>query len=1137
MADEVEEYTSEDVGFRLATGKDGIALFDQPVGFSSSPAALLQLLHTAKTSYVVSNTAYIGVGNLRDLDTDGAKEKLVTASLPNTTYVRLDASGQTVYAITDGVLHKASVEEVRAGTIGPAKLTLQTVGKVVAVEPSPTVPSSYFYIDSTGLLRIENGAPHTVRGVKGAAWCVGGKEIAVVYDNSFVILASDGSAESSYSLEEGTQLAAVATIDQNNWYAAARGDDGDEYNHYLIQRNQNHFSMLVLLFAPPFGDAERAPAFYAANIIDWFPAASYGFFTSALSTEISVVECGEHTRIVTQLNDSDRAELPMDEESGDDTLPVGFAIDLSGTDVVVKAPCAAADEATGVLPRLMCLNNMGRLMLWHVFNAAGLKNDSLSLQRAAKVQGTTSGSQAASVPTTAEPKKDEAKPAFGASTTSDKPAFGANPLASLLFGKAPSANAAGGAVFGSTSFGGSSFGLTGFGSSGFGQPKPAAAPQATSSFGAKYGSSGQGFGSLSSSTASPFGAISDKSKSVFGDKPSKTESPFGKLSLSDSPFGNTSHSKTDSPFSNLSGKTDSPFGSTKSTFGEPSLEKAASPFGQLSLGKAASLFGQPSLEKTASLFGQPSLEKTASPFGRLSLEKTPTPFGQPSLDKAPTPFGQSSLDKASTPFGQPSLTKGPSLFGQSSLAKSPSPFGQSAEAKAPSPFDVLKKDPATSNAKDSQSTESLAKTEKATSLDNFSQSMSGSLFGTQPSKKDSPFASLGLNKQSGNAADQPSRESTPFSGDHTMQLVGSDFTLSPLATTENAASKSVSFGQTSFFSSQSKNFSKISSEESAEASDGPSDEAASDEPPLLSAESESELEEDESPSNEEAFSELESFETDFEEEDSDIPDVPEITLGKFNGFSEAPKLPTGEVEREITSLVQSVYGQAKVLKQNAQQIDKLFDAQGQHRPLTQDDLYDSSLWRLSNIDDLKKAALVPRVEVAEVLHTLEDDTTSMKEVMDLVTESEQLKERIELMMGQAARFNNMLQSNNRPLDVRDEVARRNLRKKLAHVESLKDEVLKKLVPFGVRMDLSNGTLEKLEQVVYEVVFKSRFYADEVARITSEISELTKVRSIGFSAEADSSEPARTTNFKDGKWKLADRFATLAQSRPINARTV
>ncbi|SGZ48587.1 CIC11C00000004492 [Sungouiella intermedia] len=701
---EIEEFASEDIGFQLATGKHGVQLFENPVDFENVATSPLHLLSVGNTKkiYAVSNTTLVAVGHLLDLNSpDSIRLSLHTVNVPSLTCLSLNSSNDTLYGVSASNVVSMLVADIE---VGDSKVTQVTdSGDVSKMAASPSSPRLYFFLKVDKSLIIVHGEESTIPAINAAAWSILGTTVGAVTDFEFSVFDVHGKLLVSHEFSD-VELKGVSCVDSNNWFILATESEEDVY--YLVNVELNTIKNVTsVALAPPFGDAERAHSLYSTSLVNWTAGTSYAFITSALSTDIATVECGNGSKLVTQLNDTDRAELPMDDDSGDDTLPVGFAIDVSATDLTVKEPCQGVEEAVGVLPRLLCLNNLGNLLIWYVFDTTGVKKGTVSLTRALEAitpaQSTTSSTEASEEKKTeiTSTAKEEPQQAFG-STSFGQSSFGSRPSETSGFGSSgfgqPSLaqssqessgpekpSGFGSSGFGSSGFGSSSLGSTGFGKSSFGSKKDESnstssgagssgfggATFGQTSFGNKptFGSSGFGAtsGSSASSKPSNFGSFSSSSfsstktgQSPFGETQPPSGSPFGVVKASiDPPFG--SKASTDSPFGNIGGSKPSPFGSAGTSTASPfgSTEPAPSPFG--------------TMKPVPSPFG--STKPADSPFG--STEPAPSPFG--TMKPVPSPFG--STKPADSPFG--STEPAPSPFG--TMKPIASPFGSTKPSSSP----------------------------------------------------------------------------------------------------------------------------------------------------------------------------------------------------------------------------------------------------------------------------------------------------------------------------------------------------------------------------------------------------------------------------------------------------------------------
>ncbi|RKP29642.1 hypothetical protein METBISCDRAFT_28077 [Metschnikowia bicuspidata] len=455
-APEIEEYTSESVGFRLLVPKGGLQFFEAPVDFSRSAANRpLQLLHVGyvRELYAASNTTTVAVGRLRDLDNpETAKEKLCVFSLANTSCVRFNCTNEYLYIVADGRIHRARVDDILNGDASPTVMESEIV---THFEPHFSDPSAYLYISSDKLISKASSGKREFNDIKSASYNSYTSEIGMVHGSCFQ------TESTSFTASEWGNLIAVSCLDKDSWYLVGlpldTEEDQDPIHILFVSPKDGPLLWSVIPVLPPVGFVERAPTVYCTSIVDWIDNSTFSFLAYGLSTDVNVVERRAETRLLNPVNDTDRAELPMDDVSGEDTFPIGFAIDLSGKNITVEDVCTAIDEAKGVLPRLMCLNNEGRLFMWHLFDSEAVNKETASLQRPLEHIIRLS-SELTSV--------DSSNAVFG-NTGFGKPAFGATG-----FAKAGFPASSGTPLFESTGFGSAAskpFGASALGGSYFGQ--------------------------------------------------------------------------------------------------------------------------------------------------------------------------------------------------------------------------------------------------------------------------------------------------------------------------------------------------------------------------------------------------------------------------------------------------------------------------------------------------------------------------------------------------------------------------------------------------------------------------------------------------------------------------------------------
>jgi nucleoporin NUP159 len=343
----------------------------------------------------------------------------------------------------------------------------------------------------------------------------------------------------------------------------------------------------------PFGLNRSPPHHFLLRLRDWGNLQDLLIVTSTASTDIGLLSrsksaltkdkpvVGEFT-MTELMDDSRRAQIPADTQFND-TSPIGFALDLSSKEKVVKPiPGDEMDESSTPLPALMVLNNDGVLASWWIVYSDAVRQGTIYPNLAAAA-GAAQYPQPSSPPPaqpTTSPFGETFKPTFGAPPnlgSAPAGAFGStsnigqkqSPWGAPTTSTAVTTNTPGfvqptfGTATAPSTFGTPSFGKTSapaFGSSGFsanksspwgtsntstpafgqaanlgspaptfGSPAPSIGTTVPSSGGFGKFASQNGFaGTGATSTGSVFGA--KQNSSIFGgssSSPGTTETPFG----------------------------------------------------------------------------------------------------------------------------------------------------------------------------------------------------------------------------------------------------------------------------------------------------------------------------------------------------------------------------------------------------------------------------------------------------------------------------------------------------------------------------------------------------------------------------------------------------------------------------------
>nr|3RRM_C Chain C, Nucleoporin NUP159 [Saccharomyces cerevisiae] len=121
---------------------------------------------------------------------------------------------------------------------------------------------------------------------------------------------------------------------------------------------------------PPFGQIVRFPYMYKVTLSGLIePDANVNVLASSCSSEVSI---WDSKQVIEPSQDSERAVLPISEETDKDTNPIGVAVDVVTSGTILE-PCSGVDTIER-LPLVYILNNEGSLQIVGLFHVAAIKS-------------------------------------------------------------------------------------------------------------------------------------------------------------------------------------------------------------------------------------------------------------------------------------------------------------------------------------------------------------------------------------------------------------------------------------------------------------------------------------------------------------------------------------------------------------------------------------------------------------------------------------------------------------------------------------------------------------------------------------------------------------------------------------------
>ncbi|CAI6454568.1 BFH_HP2_G0025860.mRNA.1.CDS.1 [Saccharomyces cerevisiae] len=390
---------------------------------------------------------------------------------------------------------------------------------------------------------------------------------------------------------------------------------------------------------PPFGQIVRFPYMYKVTLSGLIePDANVNVLASSCSSEVSI---WDSKQVIEPSQDSERAVLPISEETDKDTNPIGVAVDVVTSGTILE-PCSGVDTIER-LPLVYILNNEGSLQIVGLFHVAAIKSGHYSINLESLEHEKSLSPTSEKIPIAGQEQEEKKKNNESSKALSENPFTSADTSGFTFLKTQP---AAANSLQSQSS---STFGAPSFGSSAFKIDLPSVSSTST------------GVASSEQDATDPASAKPVFGKPAFGaiaKEPSTSESAFGKPSFGAPSFG-SGKSPVESPASG-------------SAFGKPS-------FGTPSFGSGKSSVESPA---SGSAFGKPSFATPSFGSGNSSVEPpaSGSAFGKPSFATPSFGSGNSSIEPpaSGSAFGKPSF--GTSAFGTASSneTNSGSIFGKAA---------------------------------------------------------------------------------------------------------------------------------------------------------------------------------------------------------------------------------------------------------------------------------------------------------------------------------------------------------------------------------------------------------------------------------------------------------------------------
>ncbi|CAI4855050.1 CNT_collapsed_G0054420.mRNA.1.CDS.1 [Saccharomyces cerevisiae] len=679
LKDEVPTETSEDFGFKFLGQKQILPSFNEKLPFAS-----LQNLDisNSKSLFVAASGSKAVVGELQLL-----RDHITSDSTPLTfkwekeipDVIFVCFHGDQVLVSTRNALYSLDLEELSefrtVTSFEKPVFQLKNVNNTLVILNSVN--------DLTALDLRTKSTKQLAQNV--TSFDATNSQLAVLLkDRSFQSFAwRNGEMEKQFEFSLPSELEelpveeysplSVTILSPQNFLAVfgnviSETDDEVSYDQkmYIIKHIDGSASFQETFdITPPFGQIVRFPYMYKVTLSGLIePDANVNVLASSCSSEVSI---WDSKQVIEPSQDSERAVLPISEETDKDTNPIGVAVDVVTSGTILE-PCSGVDMIER-LPLVYILNNEGSLQIVGLFHVAAIKSGHYSINLESLEHEKSLSPTSEKIPIAGQEQEEKKKNNESSKALSENPFTSANTSGFTFLKTQP---AAANSLQSQSS---STFSAPSFGSSAFKIDLPSVSSTST------------GVASSEQDATDPASAKPVFGKPAFGaiaKEPSTSESAFGKPSFGTPSFG-SGKSSVESPASGSAfGKPS--FGTPSFGSGNSSVEPPASgsAFGKPSFGTPSFGSGNSSIEPPASgsAFGKPSFGTPSFGSGNSSIEPpaSGSAFGKPSFGTPSFGSGNSSVEPpaSGSAFGKPSF--GTSAFGTASSneTNSGSIFGKAA---------------------------------------------------------------------------------------------------------------------------------------------------------------------------------------------------------------------------------------------------------------------------------------------------------------------------------------------------------------------------------------------------------------------------------------------------------------------------
>lgn len=241
--------------------------------------------------------------------------------------------------------------------------------------------------------------------------------------------------------------------------------------------------------------------------------------------------------------------------------------------------------------------------------------------------------------------------------------------------------------------------------------------------------------------------------------------------------------------------------------------------------------------------------------------------------------------------------------------------------------------------------------------------------------------------------------------------------------------------------------------------------------------------------------EYESYSATPESEEAEDKALDEAEFCYFDGFTKPLAKYNNPIQSKLNQLVNEIHGHLTVYKQNQKKFERFFNQNQTVDGLTLEKVFkEPETVRLEMVQQLRQDIQKKSSVVTQQKTTMEGFMTDIKQIEKLGEENQILKYQIDksitnLQLYHKDATGDLAKYKHYPLDYKNQLLQKSLRHKVHHVQKLKDELLRLMIPIKAQLNVDEAATDHLKQVLFNI---NEFIYDKKQEILTILEKLETI---------------------------------------------